>query len=170
MIIEYMISLSINMLLLGSGIMLILTGTKDYIYEIGDWDMVSEIRMSLGQISDKVRYGNKIMCDGSDLWIIFYDKPAHIIYRDEYYLKNNENDGEGYILHKQYDAEAVTATGQPLTGDSFIGKVVINKLNFTKSDEHTLKIKIEGVNKLSGHTISLETNIFCYGEFVAEGG
>ena len=56
MIIEYMISLSINMLLLGSGIMLILTGTKDYIYEIGDWDMVSEIRMSLGQISDKVRY------------------------------------------------------------------------------------------------------------------
>lgn len=170
MIMEYMISLAINMLLLGSSIMLIMTGTKEYIYEIGDWDMVSEIRMSLGQIGDKVRYGNKIICNGSDLWIIFYDKPGQILYRDEYYLKNNGNSEEGYILHKQYDKGAISATGQPLTGDTFIGKVFIKKLDFTKGEDHTLKIEIEGVNKISGHTVSLETNIFCYGEFIAEGG
>lgn len=170
MMMEYLISLFINMMLLGSSIMLVMTGTRDYIYEIGDWDMLSEVRMSLGQIADKVRYGNKIICNDDSVVIFFLDKPGHIIFRDEYYLKKNEENEGNYIFHKQYKGTAMTAIGQPLTGDTFIGSIFINKMKFTKTEDHTINIIIEGVNKISGHSINLETDIFCYGEFVAEGG
>lgn len=165
MIMEYLVSLFISMMLLGSSIMLIMTGTRDYIYEIGDWDMLSEVRMSLEQIADKVRYGNVIICDNDNMTIIFYDKEKEIISRERYYLKNNN---VGHIFHKHYNGSSNTAIGQPLTGNTFIGWVFIKKLKFTKCDEYTLKIEIEGVNKVSGHSVSLETDIFCYGEFMAE--
>lgn len=150
-ILEMLISILINILLLAGGIVLIYSGIKAYAYAISDLELIEEVRLTTQRISDSLRYCYRKDVDENLLKVYVKDIGADVVKEITYTVHHNG---------------IVYCNNQPITGETMLGNIEIDKLQFMDNGNGTVHIVVEGVNLINGHRFSVENNVLCYAEFL----
>ena len=124
--------------------------------EMADWELVTEMRVSMAQITDDMRYAKRVVStpidSNHDRVTITSSDDTTIVYWVEKYnfswrIVRNDNN-------------------MPLTGESNLGKTDIVTFHCSNDDKYNnvWKIEIEAASRLTGHKFSLQTAVYVDGE------
>lgn len=153
-IFELLISIPINIMLLAGGIMLIYNAVHAYVYSISDLELIEEVRQTAQRIDDSLRY----CCDK--------DVKKNIL---KVYVKDISASEIKEITYLMHNNGIVYCNNQPITGETMLGNIEIQRLQFDDNNDDTVHVFVEGVNLINGHRFSVENNVLCYAKFIENG-
>ena len=140
---ELTVSLTLFAMLLVSLAVLFGWGIKAYFYMISDWQVQRDVQFAMQRISEDVRFGENFSCDGDKLIVQVREDagiPIKVIYE---------------LTKETYPR--VRRNSQPLTGESTLGRAVIEDLNFEAVGERTVFYSIRVRNELTGHPYEMRS-------------
>lgn len=150
-ILELLISIPINLLLLAGGIMLIYSGVHAYVYAISDLELIEEVDHTAQRISDSLRYCYDKEINKNILKVYIKDIAANELKEITYSMHNNG---------------IVYCNNQPITGETMLGNIKIQRLQFDDNNSDIVHFAVEGVNMINGHRFTVENNVLCYAKYI----
>ena len=134
----------IAMLLLAAGI-LFCWGIKSYTYMMSDWELQNQVRVSLEQVVRDLTYAEKLDILGKKLYIFC----------------RSTDETPKWVEYTITEAAMpkITRNQQPITGESTLGDIQIQRFSYRMEKESTVIIEIIGENLLTRHIYKLETAV-----------
>lgn len=157
MLMEILISTTLNTMLAATGIIILFSGINNYVSEIADWEMMEEIRLAAQRIGDDLQgcQGYEITAEGIKITpMIDSEEKAEPIKTNTYSLKKTP---KGILYYNN----------QPITGESILGIIKIDTFDCTDKGHNIIHINIRGVNTYNGHSFTMDTEVLCHNMYWA---
>ena len=140
---ELSVSLPLFAVLLLSMAVLFGWGLKSYFYMVSDWQLQRDIQYSMKRISSDIMFANRVEY-GSGYINISGKTDA------------NQSTSVKYELTRERFPR-IRRNSQPLTGESTLGVVEIEQMDFEMAGPSAVYIHIRGKNRITGHSYELRS-------------
>lgn len=140
---ELSVSLPLFAVLLLSLTVIFGWGIKSYFFMVSDWALQRDVQFSMKRICNDVMFADRVECDSGRITI--YGKTS-----------DNKTTRVNYELTRE-NFPRIRRNSQPLTGESSLGTIEIEEMDFDAVGEVGLYIHIKGRNRATGHEYELRT-------------
>lgn len=142
-LIELSVSLPLFAVLLLSMAVLFGWGIKSYFYMVSDWELQRDIQYSMKRISSDIMFANHVEYGSG--YITISGNPDSNLSTPVKYELTREN------------LPRIRRNKQPLTGESTLGVVEIEQMDFEMVGQSAVYIHIRGKNRITGHSYELRS-------------
>lgn len=125
-------------------------GVRAYLFLLSDWALQEQVGYAMERMAADLRYAEDVKMEGGRLQV----------------LCRATSEPAAWVVYEatQESWPRMMRGGQPLTGQSMLGKIVMRKFTAKPVGDRTVLLRLVGENLLTGRTYELETAVTWMGK------